>query len=228
MTQKSAIELKDLKLSYPADRAGGSFCLSLPALSVPSGERLAVIGPSGSGKTTLLNVIAGILPVDKGEVRVAGSSLSEMNDEQRRAFRISHIGMVFQRFELISYLNVLDNILHPYRINDAQRLTASVRQRAQQLAARLDVGDKLGRYPHQLSQGESQRVAVCRALITEPRIILADEPTANLDPVNKQSILDILFEESARLNLTLLVVTHDHELLQRFERVVDFATGVDA
>jgi putative ABC transport system ATP-binding protein len=212
------IELRGVQFAY----RGGSFQLDIPSFRVQSGERLAVIGPSGSGKTTLLNLIAGILTPERGNVEVAGTEVSALGDARRRDFRIRNIGFVFQDFELLDYLNVRDNILHPYRIS-ALRLDRPVRERAERLAERLEVGDKLSRRADDLSQGERQRVAICRALLPSPRLILADEATGNLDPRNKGRILDLLFDSVADHGATLLAVTHDHELLPRFDRVVDFA-----
>ncbi len=191
-------------------------------MSVEQGEKVAVIGPSGSGKTTLLNLIAGINRPQQGSVTVADQVVSACSDAKRRDFRITNIGFVFQDFELLDYLNVLDNILHPYRITRALKLTQSVEQRAIKLAAGLDIGDKLKRFTGELSQGEKQRTAICRALLPEPRLILADEATGNLDPRNKGKILDLLFENVDSHDATLLAVTHDHELLSRFDRVIDF------
>jgi len=213
------IDLRGMQFAY----RGSTFQLDIPSFSVQGGERLAVIGPSGSGKTTLLNLIAGILTPVKGRVEVAGTEVSALGDARRRDFRIRNIGFVFQDFELLDYLNVLDNILHPYRITGALRLDRTVRGRAERLAERLGVGDKLKRRADELSQGEKQRVAICRALLPGPRLILADEATGNLDPRNKGRILDLLFDSVADHGATLLAVTHDHELLPRFDRVVDFA-----
>jgi putative ABC transport system ATP-binding protein len=212
------IELRDVQFVY----RGGSFRLDISSVSMQSGERLAVIGPSGSGKTTLLNLIAGILTPVHGKVEVAGTEVSALADARRRDFRIRSIGFVFQDFELLDYLDVLDNILHPYRIS-ALRLDRTVRERAEWLAQRLGVRDKLKRRADDLSQGEKQRVAICRALLPGPPLILADEATGNLDPRNKGLILDLLFDSVADHGATLLAVTHDHELLPRFDRVVDFA-----
>jgi putative ABC transport system ATP-binding protein len=132
------------------------------------------------------------------------------------------VGLVFQEFELLEYLTVLDNILLPYRINPAMKLDAAVRARAKELAREVDIADKLDRYSTKLSQGEKQRVAVCRALLSEPTLLLADEPTGNLDPNNKGRVLDILFEYAERTGATLVTVTHDHDLIGRFGRVIDF------
>jgi putative ABC transport system ATP-binding protein len=212
------IEIDALEFAYP----GTGFHLRIPEFSMAAGEKVAVIGPSGSGKTTLLNLVAGILVPRQGRVHCAGTEVSVLADAARRDFRISTIGFVFQDFELLDYLNVLDNILHPYRITRALRLTAEVRDRAGSLAEQLGIGDKLKRGVEQLSQGEKQRVAICRALLPGPQLVLADEATGNLDPRNKGHILELLFETVAMHEATLLAVTHDHELLPQFDRVVDF------
>jgi putative ABC transport system ATP-binding protein len=212
------IDIHHLEFSY----AVGDFCLSVPEFSVARGEKVAVIGPSGSGKTTLLNLVAGILSPNKGEVSVGEQRITQLSDSQRRDFRITNIGFVFQDFELLDYLNVLDNILHPYRITRALRLEGSVKRRAVALAEELGIGDKLKRQPNDLSQGEKQRAAICRALLPNPKVILADEATGNLDPANKMHILDLLFRSMKEHQATLLAVTHDYELLTRFHRVVDF------
>ena len=213
------IDIQSLDFRYP----DAEFALHIPTLRVAPGEKVAVIGPSGSGKTTLLNLIAGILLPQHGRVDCAGAEISALTDRERRDFRISTIGFVFQDFELLDYLDVLDNILHPYRITAALRLTADVRARAAELAGQMDIGDKLHRPVDRLSQGEKQRVAICRALLPSPRLVLADEATGNLDPRNKTHILDLLFRSVEFHAATLLAVTHDHELLPRFDRVVDFS-----
>lgn len=217
------IQLKDVDFSYPS----GEFRLRIPELSVKAGERVAVIGPSGSGKTTLLNLVAGILSPGKGAIEVAGSDLGRAGDQARRDFRITTIGFIFQDFGLIDYLQVADNILHPYRITSSLQLTKEIRQKALDLANQLGVGNRLEHFPATLSHGECQRVAICRALLPGPEIILADEATGNLDPDNKQLILEALFQAVEVHRTTLLAVTHDHELLGRFDRVVDFKNFLD-
>ena len=212
------ITIQKLEFRYPS----GGFRLNVPDFQVSGGQKVTVIGPSGSGKTTLLNLIAGIIAPASGAVQVGDIKVSELNDAGRRDFRISNIGFVFQDFELLDYLNVFDNILHPYRISGALKLDRAVKQRAALLAEEMDIGDKLRRRAEDLSQGEKQRAAICRALLTQPRLILADEATGNLDPENKLRILDLLFRAVEEHDATLLAVTHDHELLQRFDRVIDF------
>ena len=212
------ITIKALEFHYPT----GNFSLSIEALNLARNEKTAVIGPSGTGKTTLLNLIAGIMTPDRGVINIAGTDVGRLNDKARRRFRITTIGFVFQDFELLDYLNVWDNILHPYRITDALELDTEVRERATNLAMAMDIGDKLKRRATDLSQGEKQRAAICRALLPQPKLILADEATGNLDPENKTKILDLLFTAVEEHDTTLLAVTHDHELLGRFDRIVDF------
>jgi len=212
------IDIQGLQFSY----GEGDFSLQVPELAVANGETVAIVGPSGSGKTTLLNLIAGNAVPRSGLVRTHGEDVSGMHDAARRDFRIANIGLVFQEFELLEYLNVLDNILLPYRINRTLALDADVRRRAAEIAQQVGIGDKLPRYANHLSQGEKQRVAVVRALVVEPPLLLADEPTGNLDPVNRERVLDILFEYVENNAATLITVTHDHDILQRFQRVIDF------
>lgn len=200
----------------------GDFRLSIPEFVIKKSEKVAVIGPSGSGKTTLLNLIAGIVIPKQGAIRVNNVPVSNLSDNERRDFRITNIGFVFQDFELLDYLNVLDNILHPYRITRALELDTETRKRAVSFADEMGIGDMLKRHASDLSQGEKQRAAICRALLPGPRLILADEATGNLDPDNKTLILDMLFKSVKNHNATILAVTHDHELLKRFDRVINF------
>ena len=212
------IQIEDLRFSY----GESDFSLQVPELAVANGETVAIVGPSGSGKTTLLNLVAGNATPASGKVTTNGHEVSGLHDAARRDFRISNIGLVFQEFELLEYLDVLDNILLPYRINRTLKLGADVRERAAAIAERVGIADKLGRYANRLSQGEKQRVAVVRALVVQPPLLLADEPTGNLDPANKDRVLDILFEYAEENGATLVTVTHDHDILPRFGRVIDF------
>lgn len=198
------------------------FKLRIPELAIEKGEKIALIGPNGSGKTTLLNLIAGILIPEKGYIHIENVRVNGLSDNARRDFRITNIGFVFQDFQLLDYLDVLDNILHPFRITGALVLNNHVREQAQKLAEQMRIGDKLKRRPNSLSQGEKQRVAICRALLPRPKIILADEATGNLDPDNKTRILDLLCRRVEDHSTTMLAVTHDHELLDKFDRTVDF------
>ncbi|MBW1755942.1 MAG: ABC transporter ATP-binding protein [Deltaproteobacteria bacterium] len=211
------IELRDVRFEYKR----GGFSLRVPHLQISKGTRAAAIGPSGSGKTTLLNLVSGIERPASGHVDAAGTRVDKLSPAERRSFRITNIGFVFQDFLLLDYLDVLQNILYPYRLHHDLRLDAHAHARAQRLAADLGIDPFLRRRPDELSQGERQRVAIARALVTAPKIVLADEPTGNLDPATKQQALDLLFEQCNALSMTLLMVTHDHGLLDRFDQVVD-------
>ena len=212
------ISINNLDFRY----SEGDFHLTIPEFTVSQSEKVAIIGPSGSGKTTLLNLLSGIITPLQGSINVGNVHVSELSDRGRRDFRIANIGFVFQDFELIEYLNVMDNILHPYRITGALTFNGTTKTRVRELADQMGIRDKLKRHPNDLSQGEKQRAAICRALLPHPKLILADEATGNLDPANKIRILDMLFQSVEEHNATLIAVTHDHELLERFDRVVDF------
>lgn len=218
------IEVRGLEFQYD----DLTFRLTVPDLRVQRGEKIALIGPSGSGKTTLINLIAGILSPHDGSIRVADMQLAQASDRALRNFRISQIGFVFQEFELLDYLTVRDNILLPYYLNATLELNAEVARSATALAESMGIADKLTRRPATLSHGERQRVAICRALITGPPLLLADEPTGNLDPKTADMILSLLLGEAENRNATLLMVTHNHGLLSSFDRTIDvndFANG---
>jgi len=213
------IDARALRFSYP----GGGFRLSVDAFSAQPGETVALIGPSGCGKSTFLNLLAGVLRPDAGNVTLDGTPLSPLAEKARRRLRARAVGFVFQDFGLLDHLSARDNILHPFRLSGALRLTGDVRDRLEALAARLGIAALLDCRPQRLSYGERQRVAICRALLSRPRLVLADEPTGALDPATKRAIVDLLVE-AARLEGTALVtVTHDHALLPAFDRVEDFA-----
>ena len=171
-------------------------------------------------KKTILLSITCMLLMNFGMAQE--KEINNLQDAERRNFRIKEIGFVFQDFKLLDYLNVLDNILLPYRINNTLKLKDETHTVAKELAQTLKIGNKLNKYPSKLSHGERQRVAICRALLNKPSIILADEPTGNLDPANKAHIMDILFEYVNNYSSTLITVTHDHALLSGFDKVLDF------
>jgi len=211
------IKIRDMLFAYP----GSDFRLRVSSLDIEAAQRVAFIGPSGSGKTTLLHLAAGILLPKTGTIRTGGVEISHGSDADRRRFRISNIGLIFQEFELLEYLTVRQNIMLPYRINPALKLNLQVRSSVESLARCAGIAEVLDRRPRSLSQGERQRVAVCRALVADPRIILADEPTGNLDPQTSQKIVQLVLDQAATRGATVLMVTHDHSLLDSFDRVVD-------
>ncbi len=211
------IELSDVLFRYRE----GEFELRIRRLELARGEQVGLIGPSGSGKTTLLHLVAAIERPERGHIAVDGTVTSELSDASARAFRIRQLGLVFQEFALLEHLSVLDNVLLPYRITPVLELDAPARLRARSLIERVGLAESSDRLVTHLSQGERQRVAVCRALVTEPSLLLADEPTGNLDPANKFRVIDILRDYARERDATLLTVTHDHDLLGRFPRVID-------
>jgi putative ABC transport system ATP-binding protein len=217
LSQPPIVQIQDLRFAY----GKSDFALSVEALSIPVGERVACVGASGSGKTTLLNLMAGILAPERGRVQVGPDELGSLTEAQRRAVRIEHIGMVFQEFELLESLTSEENIWLPYLVAPSLELNNQVKARARSLAESTGVTHVLKRRPARLSQGERQRIALCRALITDPNLVLADEPTGNLDPDSASAALDLVFEQCAARGATLVMVTHDHTLLGRFDRVID-------
>ena len=211
--------LENVRFAY-GDRG---FALSIPRLEIAGGESVALVGPSGSGKTTLLNLIAGILTPDSGSIRLGEEELIALSGQQRRQHRLCQMGMIFQSFELLDYLDVRDNVLLQARLAPGVAVTPALEEQARAIAGELGLEDKWRRRITALSQGERQRVAACRALLLNPDLVLADEPTGNLDPNNKLAVLDQLISLCKRHQRILLTVTHDHSLLPSFDRVVDMA-----
>ena len=211
------IEVDNVTFGYKV----GGFRINVPQLGVAAGEKVAVIGPSGRGKTTLLHLLAGVLVPSAGRIAVDGTEVSALNREDRQDYRALQMGRVFQEFELLAYLDVIDNVLLPYRISPVLTLDDEARERAKALVQEVGLDGKQRRYPRHLSQGERQRIAVCRALVTRPAILLGDEPTGNLDPDNRDHIMDTLWRYSDETEAPLVVVTHDRELLGRFDRTID-------
>ena len=209
----------DILFSYP----DGSFELNIPSLEIGAKEQVAVIGASGTGKTTLLYLLSGIYQAHHGTVSIDNLILNHYNDAERQDFRVASMGLVFQEFELLEYLTVWDNILLPYYINSIMNKDTGLKDRALNLLEATGLTQWKNRYPNQLSQGERQRVAVCRALVTEPKLLLCDEPTGNLDPVNKDQVLQLLLDYSQHHNVPLILVTHDHQQLDQFTRVINIS-----
>ena len=212
------IELHDMQYSHPGSRHG----IHLPELSLASGETLAVVGPSGCGKTTFLNLLSALLQPDAGKILVGDTRLDTLSRQQAQRYRAETIGYIFQDFGLLDYLSARDNILHPFRIVPGRRISQALHEEVDALAKDLGIFEQLPRRPARLSHGERQRVAICRAMVTRPVLMLADEPTGNLDPESAARVMDILFNARQRLDATLIMVTHDHGLLDRFDRVIDF------
>jgi len=214
MPDPCGLHISDLRFAYPGD----AFRLHVPELKIEAGRTLALAGPSGAGKSTLVRLLAGLLTPHTGQVRLDTVRIDMLNHEQRRAFRLRHIGLVFQDFALLDYLTVTENILLPHQFQG--NADVSVRTRAEQLARHLHIAQYLGKHVSRLSQGERQRVAVARALVHEPRFIFADEPTASLDPSRGRIVVDLLIEDARRRGACLIMVTHDPHLLPLFDQTV--------
>ncbi len=213
------INISGLAFRYPGEQV---FEMTVSDLRVASGECVAIVGPSGSGKTTLLSLVAGIQIPQKGEIQIGGIRVNHLGESDRRAFRIKEVGQVFQAFELLEYLSVIENVLLGSIIDPS--IVKDARERAADLLASVGLSHKTHSKPAQLSHGERQRVAVCRAMLNDPKLLLADEPTGNLDQSNKQNVVDLLIKQAKQHGSTLLMVTHDNSLLGSFERVIDFET----
>lgn len=190
-----------------------------------AGERVGVMGPSGCGKSTLLDILAGVHALDEGSLHVCGRELYGLGDPQRRRHRLEKIGFIYQDFPLLAYLTVRENVLLPYRVNPAIQLSGAARDRCARLLDALEIGALADRKPERLSQGERQRVAIARALITEPELLLADEPTAGLDPKRSDSLMNLLEGTAKSQGLTLIIVTHDRRICEGLDRTLELGVS---
>ncbi len=216
------LEIRDLLLTFPeGDRR--RTILDIPDLTVTSGELVAVRGASGSGKSSFLNVASGLVLPDRGEVRWNGIAPGDLPEHRRDLWRGRHIGFVFQDFRLFPELETLENVLLPVTFSH-RRIPEPLRWRGRELLEQMDVTP--GKKVRVLSRGEKQRVAIARAVLQEPEIILADEPTASLDADNAARVADLLVRYARSLGSTLLVVSHDEDVLARTDRVLALNRGL--
>ncbi|GAB4546940.1 MAG: ABC transporter ATP-binding protein [Phycisphaerales bacterium] len=202
------------------------FTLDAPDLTLAPGDALACVGPSGSGKTTLIRLAAGLLRADRGVVRTLGEDLRTIDDGAVRAWRVRRLGLVFQDFALLAHLTGLENILLPFVIGPGMRAGTQERDRARTLARTLEVEHTLARKPARMSHGERQRIAVCRALVTRPALLLCDEPTASLDAHRAELVLTLLETERVEREAAIVVTTHDRTIAERVGasgRMIDLA-----
>ncbi len=213
------IRLRNVTKSYGGERR--VVACEVGSLDIATGEQVALIGRSGTGKTTLLHIIAGILQPDQGEVTVRDTDLGRLGEAARDRFRGRHIGIVYQTFNLLQPFTALENVLLGALFG--RGADAAARQRAIELLTRVGLGDRMHHRPGQLSVGQVQRVAVCRALINEPELILMDEPLGNQDKETGGQVLDLLLELAREGNRTVVMVTHDPESARRMQRTVDLA-----
>ncbi len=219
MTQ-NAVSLKDVTLSLPS-RAGLVEIIKGMDLDVEAGAAIGIVGPSGSGKTSLLMLIAGLERATSGSLEVAGVSLNGKSEDALASFRRDMIGIIFQSFHLIPTMTALENVAIPLEFKGI----SNPMQRAEEKLQRVGLGHRLKHYPGQLSGGEQQRVAIARALASGAKILLADEPTGNLDQETGEQIIKLLFELKHQEGASLLLITHDNALAKRCDRVIHVRDG---
>lgn len=212
--------VEDLEKSYRGDDRSLTVLREVN-LHIREGDFVAVLGPSGSGKTTLLGLLAGLDSPTRGSVRLAGTDLGSLTEDERARFRRDNVGFVFQSFQLIPSLTAQENVQVPLELRGEERAAGP----AAELLARVGLGDRLGHYPAQLSGGEQQRVALARAFVHAPRILFADEPTGNLDAATGQSIISLMETMNREAGTTLVLVTHDLDLAARARRTIRLADG---
>ncbi len=217
---KTIIDLKRADLTLGRD-ASAVHVLKGIDLTIEAGEAVGIVGPSGSGKSTLLMVLAGLERLDSGEIVVAGTPLHDMGEDEIAAFRGRTIGIVFQSFHLIPNMTAIENVAVPLELAGA----ADAFERAREELVSVGLSERTGHYPGQLSGGEQQRVAIARALAASPRLLIADEPTGNLDAETGRQIADLLFAKQRERGTTLLLVTHDAALADRCSRQIRMRSG---
>jgi putative ABC transport system ATP-binding protein len=214
------IELLDVSKQVPSGSETLTILHSLN-LTIPDGQFISIVGPSGSGKSTLLGLIAGLDAPTSGDIKIDGESIVAMSEDALAQLRGKKIGFVFQSFHLIPSLTAFENVLVPLEIAGVRDAKA----RAEQLLVDVDLTARASHYPSQLSGGEQQRVAIARAFANDPSILLADEPTGNLDSYNGRHIFDLMVEIHQRRAATLILVTHDHGLAERADRAIALSDG---
>lgn len=220
MNEKTIVEVKDVSKIYEND-SGKTSVLNHIDLTINKGEFVGIVGDSGSGKTTLLNLIGGMDSVSGGRIIVSGKDITNLSDKERTLYRRNHVGFIFQDYNLINELTVYENIIMPIQLKSGEIEETVI----DTLLEKLKLKEKKNRYPMQLSGGEQQRTAIIRSLVSQPDIVLADEPTGNLDSRNTLTVVKLLQYLSNKMGRTILFVTHNMELAELCDRVIRIVDG---
>ncbi len=214
------LQVKDLRKSFTQGKRTID-ALKGVSFQVEKNESLAIVGPSGSGKTTLLSLLAGLDQVSAGEINFDGNPIHNMSERELNAFRAQNIGIVFQQFHLMPHLSALENVALPLDILGQD----NSEERARSMLVQVGLGDRVTHRPHQLSGGECQRVAIARASVTNPKILLADEPSGNLDTETGAKVMDLLFQLVEDHGMTLILITHNEKLAHRCQKQIHIVGG---
>ena len=219
--QKPSVLLENVSLSLDGN-AGIVDILKDISIDIQEGESIGIVGPSGSGKSSLLMLMGGLERISNGTINLLGQNLSEMNENKLASFRRSNVGIIFQSFHLIPTMTALENVAVPLELNgnkDAFGL-------AEKALVKVGLGDRLSHFPSQLSGGEQQRIAIARAFVKKPKILLADEPTGNLDEKTGEATINLLFDLQASYGATLILITHDQHLAKKCSRTLSMLDGL--
>lgn len=220
MTDRMVLRADDLGMRFQGPEGEIRLFRNL-MLSIGAGESVAILGASGSGKSTLLGLLAGLDTPSEGRIFIGDTDITALDEDQRAILRGRELGFVFQAFHLLSGLTALENVMLPLELSGTPRAAATARQ----ALSDVGLGERSGHYPRQLSGGEQQRVAIARAFVTSPRLLLADEPTGNLDQATGGRVSDLLFQRNHETGTTLVLVTHDPVLAARCDRVLQLSDG---
>lgn len=217
------IQCRNLYKSFPSGKEIVEILKGI-TLEIATGEFVAIVGESGSGKSTFLNVLSGIMPADQGEMVIAGEHLEQMNENELALFRRGHLGFIFQSYNLLPQLSAVENVEMPLIFAGVPK--AERRERAKAMLSKVGLGDRFEHLPSELSGGQQQRVAIARALVNNPQVILADEPTGNLDSKTSVEILQLLKQLNRDEGMTFVVVTHSHVVYEYADRLIEMKDGI--
>lgn len=221
--KKTIVLAKEVKKLYNIGQPNEVVALDGANLEVEEGEMITIMGPSGSGKTTLLNCISGIDSATNGEIYIDGEDIQKMGDRKKTNYRAKNMGFIFQTFNLIPVLNAIENVEMPLLLSGVNAKEA--RNAAKEMLQVVGLGERLEHKPNELSGGQRQRVTIARALVHKPAVVWADEPTGNLDRKTAFEVFDLMIKLNEQFNITVVVVTHDHEIAEKTQRIVKMESG---